>query len=153
MLHYAALCFLDCIVFPYGLGWSWHYEALCCIMPEYYFARVPLASPRVAVLKMHSASAEIPDLQTRGVTAVRAIFILRIFLLRILGANFPGDSLETEAFHPLKIRIWLSQTSWKEILSTKIGRTLHCTLHTAHHPQRFGHYTLHITHHTLHRER
>ena len=44
-LHYAALCFLDCIVFPYGLGWSWHYEALCCIMPEYYFVRVPLASP------------------------------------------------------------------------------------------------------------
>ncbi len=47
MLHYAALCFLDCIVFPYGLGWSWHYEALCCIMPEYYFVRVPLASPNL----------------------------------------------------------------------------------------------------------
>ena len=42
---------------------------------------------------------------------IRAILILRIVLLRILGANFPGDSLETEAFHPLKIRIWLSQTS------------------------------------------
>ena len=49
MLHYAALCFLDCIVFPYGLGWSWHYEALCCIMPEYYFVRVPLASPSTDV--------------------------------------------------------------------------------------------------------
>ena len=32
--HYAALCFLDCFVFPYVLGWSWHYEALCCFMPE-----------------------------------------------------------------------------------------------------------------------
>ena len=54
---------------------------------------------------------------------LRPNFILRIFLLRILGANFLGDCLETEDFHPLKIRNWLSQTSWKEILSTKFGRT------------------------------
>ena len=53
---------------------------------------------------------------------LRATSLLRISLLRMFGANFPGDSLETEAFHPLKIRIWLSQTSWKQIISTKIGR-------------------------------
>ena len=43
--HYAALCFLDCFVCHYGLGWSWHYEALCCFMPEQCHLRVPLLSP------------------------------------------------------------------------------------------------------------
>ena len=37
---------------------------------------------------------------------LRPNFILRILILRIIGANFPGDSLETEDFYPLKIRIW-----------------------------------------------
>ena len=42
---------------------------------------------------------------------VRPNFILIIFILRILGAIVPGDPLETEDFHPSKIRNWLSQTS------------------------------------------
>ena len=48
-----------------------------------------------------------------GVAEARAVenFILRIFILRILGAFFLGDSLETEDFHPSRIRNLLSQTS------------------------------------------
>ena len=42
---------------------------------------------------------------------IRPNFILIIFIPRILGAIFPGDSLETEDVHPLEIRNWLSQTS------------------------------------------
>ena len=38
------------------------------------------------------------------------IFLLRLSLLRLLDANFPGNSLRALEFHPLKSRLCLSRT-------------------------------------------
>ena len=44
--------------------------------------------------------------------AVRSIFLLTLRLLRLLESNFLGNSLWAWEFHPLQLRLCLSQTLW-----------------------------------------
>ena len=41
---------------------------------------------------------------------IRPISLLTLSLLRLLGSNFPGNPLWAWEFHPLKLRLCLSQT-------------------------------------------
>ena len=43
---------------------------------------------------------------------LRPISVLRLSLLRLLDSNFPGNLLWTWEFHPLELRLCLSQTLW-----------------------------------------
>ena len=57
-------------------------------------------------------------------THIRPISLLTLSLLTLLDSNFPGNSLWTWEFHPLKIILRLSQTPEIQNVSRKIGRKL-----------------------------
>ena len=56
--------------------------------------------------KLADAVAEGPA----AAASVCPISLLSISLLRLLGSGFPGNSLWTQEFHPLRLRFCLSQT-------------------------------------------